>query len=607
MSTATVDTLEGASPEALDGMPQRPVAIVGGGPVGLMLALFLDRHGVATVVFNLERDSRWHPKGSTHNARTMEHYRRLGIADAVRGLGLPVDHPRDIAYFTRLAGWELTRLAMGTERERARVAQEAGERDQEPEPLLRANQMYVERFLLAHAGTRANITLRYGWRVTGFEQDAAGVTLAAEPADGGAPGERWRASYLVGCDGGQSFVRRTLGIAYEGPGGAHDGFLGGRMFSSYVRIPALDGELLRGRKAWMYNVMAPGARMLLVSLNGGDEFLLMSKPDAQEREPDDATVIRRIQNGVGRKVDVEVIAHVPWQGGVALVAQRFSSGRAFLAGDATHLFSPTGGFGMNTGIDGAANLAWKLAAALEGWAGEGLLASYEAERRPIAYRNTAAARFLTFQVGDLRVPVEVESDDAAGEAVRRELGEKLQAFRPQFESPGVELGARYDGSPIVWPDGVPPEDDPLVYRPSGVPGGRLPHVWLTGEDGARRSVFDLLGLGFTLLRVRSRGAEADPQADDGGARLGAAARARGVPLSIVELESDAAFELYARRLVLVRPDQHVAWRGDGVPADAGVVLDRVIGRVTSTCGRRAGESDESGEETVSPSMAGAAR
>ncbi|MGZ2747297.1 FAD-dependent monooxygenase [Burkholderia stagnalis] len=563
--------------EALPQGGQRPVAIVGGGPVGLMLALFLDRHGVASVVFNLEKDSRWHPKGSTHNTRTMEHYRRLGISEAVRGLGLPADHPRDIAYFTRLAGWELARLGMGTERERSRAACEGGELDQEPEPLLRANQMYVERFLLAHAGTRPNITLRYGWRVTGFEQDATGVTLAAEPAGGGA-GERWRAAYLAGCDGGASFVRRTLGIAYAGPGGAHDGFLGGRMFSSYVRIPALHGELLGGRKAWMYNVMAPGARMLLVSLDGGDEFLLMSKPAAGEAEPDDATVIRRIQEGVGRAVDVEVLAHAPWQGGVALVAERFSAGRVYLAGDAIHLFSPTGGLGMNTGIDGAANLAWKLAAAVQGWAGASLLASYEAERRPIAHRNTAAARFLTQQVGELRVPVEVEADDAAGEAARRALGERLAGFRHQFEAPGVELGARYDGSPIVWPDGAPPDDDLLVYRPSSVPGGRLPHVWVTAADGARRSVFDLLGAGFTLLRVRARGTAAGRD-DDGAARLADAARARGLPLSIVDVESDAARALYARQLVLVRPDQHVAWRGDAAPRDAGAVLDRAVGRI----------------------------
>ncbi|WP_446901178.1 FAD-dependent monooxygenase [Burkholderia sp. YIM B11467] len=561
-------------------MHERPVAIVGGGPVGLLLALFLDRHGIASVVFNRESDSRWHPKGSTHNSRTMEHYRRLGIADAVRALGLPPDHPRDVAYFTRLADWELARLAMGSEYERMQAARTAEDADQVPEPLLRANQMYVEQFLLAHARTRPNIDLRFGWCVSRFEQDEAGVTLDAHVTDGTAPGESWRAAYLVGCDGGQSFVRRALGIRYLGPSGASDGFLSGRMISSHVRIPALHRELLKGRESWMYNVMAPGSRMLLISLDGADEFLLMSKADDEDALPDDAAVIRRIREGVGRPVEVEVLAHAPWQGGVALVAERYSDGRVFLCGDAIHLFSPTGGFGMNTGIDDAANLAWKLAGALQGWGGAALLASYEAERRPIALRNTAAARRLTQRVGEVQVPAEVEAAGAQGDAARARMGEALQAFRAQFEAIGVELGARYDGSTIVWPDGDAPDDDPLTYRPSSVPGGRLPHLWLTGADGVRRSVFDLLGTGFTLLRVRT---PAEPSAsDDGAARLVDAAHARAIPLSIVEIVSDAAPVLYERRLVLVRPDQHVAWRGDFVPRHAGELLDRVAGRATGS-------------------------
>ncbi|WP_332452201.1 FAD-dependent monooxygenase [Burkholderia ubonensis] len=559
---------------------ERAVAIVGGGPVGLLLALFLDRHGIASIVFNREPGSRWHPKGSTHNSRTMEHYRRLGISEAVRALGMPRDHPRDIAYFTRLADWELARLGMGSECERMHAARTADDSDQVPEPLLRANQMYVEQFLLAHARTRQNIDLRFGWCVNRFEQDAAGVTLDVEATDGSVPGEQWRAAYLVGCDGGQSFVRRALGIRYLGPSGASDGFLSGRMLSSHVRIPALHRELLKGRESWMYNVMAPGTRMLLISLDGADEFLLMSKADDEDVLPDDAAVIRRIRDGVGRPVEVEVLGHASWQGGVALVAERYSNGRVFLCGDAIHLFSPTGGFGMNTGIDDAANLAWKLAGAVQGWGGAALLESYEAERRPIALRNTAAARRLTLRVGEVQVPAEVEAAGVQGDAARARLGEALQAFRGQFEALGVELGARYDGSAIVWPDGKAPDDDPLTYRPSSVPGGRLPHLWLSGADGMRHSVFDLLGVGFTLLRVRA--AAEPPVPDDGVARLVDAARARAIPLSIVEITSDAAPSLYERRLVLIRPDQHVAWRGDLVPRRAGELLDRVTGRATGS-------------------------
>jgi 2-polyprenyl-6-methoxyphenol hydroxylase-like FAD-dependent oxidoreductase len=181
-----------------------PVAIVGGGPVGLMLALFLDRHGVPVVVFNSDIGSRWHPKGNTHNSRTMEHYRRVGLADAVRKLGLPADHPRDVAYFSRLSGWELARLPMPSEQQRMRDALSAADTDQVPEPLLRANQMYVERHMLDHARTRGNITLRFGQRVIGFEQDDAGVTLTAVAADGSGAAEQWRARYLVAATAGRA-------------------------------------------------------------------------------------------------------------------------------------------------------------------------------------------------------------------------------------------------------------------------------------------------------------------------------------------------------------------------------------------------------------------
>lgn len=385
-----------------------PVAIVGGGPVGMMLALFLDRHGVPVVLFNSERTTRWHPKGNTHNARTMEHYRRLGLSDGIRRLGLPADHPRDVAYFTRLNGWELARLDMPAERERLQAARQAPDTDQVPEPLLRANQMYVERFLLDHLRTRPGIQLRFGWRVDDFQQDADGVSLHAVDSAGQAADEHWRADYLVGCDGGHSFVRRRLGIGYIGPDGSTGGFLSGRMFSSYVRIPDLHRRLLPDRKAWMYNVVAPEGRMLLISLDGADEFLLMTQARSHDEMPQDDAVIRAIQRGIGEPVEVSVLAHAVWHGGLALVAERFADRRVLLAGDATHLFSPTGGFGMNTGIDGAANLAWKLAAAVQGWAGDGLLATYELERRPVTLRNTHAARRLTQRVGQVDVPAEVE-------------------------------------------------------------------------------------------------------------------------------------------------------------------------------------------------------
>ncbi len=535
----------------------------------MVLALFLDLHGVRVTLFNSELSTRWHPKGSTHNARTMEHYRRLGISNAVRLLGLPPEHPRDIAYFTRLCGWELARFTGPSEIERVAQELDAPDTDQVPEPLLRANQMYVEEYLLEHLRTRPNITLRFGWTVTAIHQDSWCVSLTAAQAGNADGSEQWRADYMVGCDGGHSSVRRALGIELIGQEGGSDGFLNGRMFSSYLKIPALARDIIADRKAWMYNVMAPGLRMLLISLNGEDEFLLMTKPSTSQDMPDDQRIVRHVREGIGRDIDVQILAHAAWNGGMALVAERFSVGRIFLAGDAIHLFSPTGGFGMNTGIDGATNLAWKLAAAIQGWAGPRLLQSYEAERRPIAYRNTAVARFLAQRAGDFSVPRQAEQPGAQGDQARRELSDRLQVFRGQFASLGVELGARYDGSSVIWPDGSPPPDDPLIYQPSGVPGGRLPHLWMDSAGGSRQSIFDLLHPGFTLLRI-------GPDAPDVHEFQRAAER-RGIPLRILDVDAAAAPALYEKRLILVRPDQYIAWRSDGIPAKVQDIMDHVSG------------------------------
>jgi 2-polyprenyl-6-methoxyphenol hydroxylase-like FAD-dependent oxidoreductase len=544
------------------------VAIIGGGPVGLLLALFLDRHGVRSTVFNTESSTRFHPKGNTHNSRTMEHYRRLGISAAIRELGLPRDHPRDVAYFTRCNAWELARFRFPTEAERMCELSREPATSQVPEPLLRANQMYVERFLLEHARTRANITLRFGWRVSGFRQDESGVDIDAEGTTEGA--ERWRADFAVGADGGRSFVRRALGIGYQGQSGVEQPFLGGAMISTHVQVPALHQDILKHRKSWMYNVVASDLRMLLISLDGADEFVLMTKAEQPESVPSDDAIVRTVQRGVGLPVPVTVLAHRAWTGGVALVAERFAVGRVFLVGDACHLFSPTGGFGMNTGIDGAANLAWKLAAAVQGWAGRELLGSYERERQAVAHRNTAAARALTERVGQLVIPTAIEEATALGMKARARLGAQLAGLRSQFASLGVELGARYDESPIIERDAEPPEGDLCEYRPSSVPGGRAPHFWCDTASGRRTSLFDQLGIGFTLLRV---GAEA-PDA----VAFSALARQRGVPLTVLSLPRRPAWELYQRRLVLIRPDQHVAWRADEFADDMAAVLDRCVGK-----------------------------
>jgi len=224
---------------------------------------------------------------------------------------------------------------------------------------------------------------------------------------------------------------------------------------------------------------------------------------------------------------------------------------------------------MNTGLDDTANLAWKLWAMVAGWGGANLLASYEIERKPIAHRNTVAGRDLAKQIGAVPAPARMEEDSPAGAAARASVGPFLQTFGEEFASIGVQLGARYDGSPLIVEDGAPPADNYVEYFASGVPGGRAPQIWLDRGRGIGSSLFDRLGLGFTLLRLGQRPGDAAP--------FQAAAKACGVPLDILDTALPEARELYGRDLVLIRPDQHIAWRGDRAPADAERLFRQIVG------------------------------
>jgi hypothetical protein len=278
-----------------------------------------------------------------------------------------------------------------------------------------------------------------------------------------------------------------------------------------------------------------------------------------------------IRRGIGADLPISILGHWPWTAGVALVAERFTAGRVALAGDAAHLFTPTGGFGMNTGMDDACNLAWKLAALVQGWGGAGLLQSYETERRPIAERNTIAARELNKHLIAMPAPAEMEDDTAEGAAARQLVGAHLATMGEEFASLGVQLGARYDGSPLIAADGAPPSDDYINYTPCSVPGGRMPHCWLGPGRGYGSSLFDHLGKGFTLIRLGSKRADATS--------LAAAAAARRVPLQVLDAPAAEARDLYGCDLALVRPDQYVAWRGDTAPADPDQLMARVTGAI----------------------------
>ncbi|MGE4167710.1 MAG: FAD-dependent monooxygenase, partial [Xanthobacteraceae bacterium] len=313
----------------------------------------------------------------------------------------------------------------------------------------------------------------------------------------------------------------------------------------------------------------PEIRSSLIAINGKDEFLFRTQAATADQPPSDDLVGDMMRRCVGADTALVIVAHEPWTAGMALVADSFGEGRVFMAGDAVHLFTPTGGFGMNTGIDDAVNLAWKLAAMVQGWGGKQLLASYETERRPIAFRNTGAARQFTANIGETDVDPAIEQNSAAGAAARDKATAMLAGFGEQFASIGVQLGARYDGSPLIASDAAPPSDSFTTYIPSSVPGGRAPHVWLGAGRDAGDSIFDRLGHGFSLLRFDGK--------SHGEADLVAAAARRKLPLSVLDIDNDDARDLYGCDLALVRPDQIIAWRGRKLPDNPHDLLARVAG------------------------------
>jgi 2-polyprenyl-6-methoxyphenol hydroxylase-like FAD-dependent oxidoreductase len=539
------------------------VVIVGAGPAGMFLALDLASKGVRSTVIEQNTSHRAYPKGNTHNSRTMEHYRRLGLADAVRAVGLPPEHPTDVAYLTRLSGYELQRLRMPSAAEKMAEVAAHSVTSQVPEPVHRSNQMYVEKAVFERMLRTEAVTCRLGTEFTGFEETGSGVTVRVRPAGGG-PEEAISCRYLVGCDGAGSQVRRQLGISYEGKE-EETGFRSGLRRSTYLRIPNLIKDVIR-EPAWQYWLVRPGRIANLITLDARDEFRMTV---VQGNTDDDDAVRALIDDCAGEHVDVEILGSQEWVAGLALVAERYRHGRVAICGDAAHLFTPTGGFGMNTGIDDAANLAWKLAAAVQGWAGPYLLDTYEAERRPAGVRNTRAAIALGRPLRGIPLDPALEADSPEGRRARAEVGRILQTQKDAFASLGVQLGTRYEGSPIVWPDGTPvPEDLYDRYVPTARPGGRAPHLWLSQTQ----SLFDVLGPGFTLLRMGSHAPSP--------AALVAAARRQAIPLTVADITLPEAPDLYQSALALIRPDQHVAWRGDELP-DADELLARVTGRLAA--------------------------
>jgi 2-polyprenyl-6-methoxyphenol hydroxylase-like FAD-dependent oxidoreductase len=543
------------------------VVIAGGGPTGLALAAELGRWGVPCVLLEEKPSTSVHPQANANSARTMEHYRRLGFAHEVRAAGLPAEYPTDVAYFTTFADYELARHRQPSRAEAQAVSTERRYVGSwfTPELPHRASQLFVEPILARRAGSWPSVSLRFGHRVMSFAEGPTSVTVNAEEVSTGRP-VQLSCEFLVGCDGPRSIVRRGMGTSYTGGAHAEREFLGGQMFAVYFRAPAFYDRIPHER-AWQYWSMSPGRRAVVVAIDGRGSFAgsVQLPPDGT---PSPEEALASLAMAFGVDIPVEAISSSTWTSGYALVAEEFVRSRVTLAGDAAHLFTPTGGMGYNTGIEDVANLGWKLAALHQGWGGPALLGSYATERRPVALRNTAFAHEIGESIGRFRQVPDVDADTVEGRRVRAEIGTELERHaQTEFDIPGIQLGTRYENSPVIVSDGSDASPDLAnVYIPSARPGSRLPHLWLKGGE----SLFDRLGQGFTALYTRSGAIESDALVE--------AARLRGLPLHVLDISEEDAREVFGADVVLIRPDQHVAWRGNSWPASPGALLDRASGR-----------------------------
>ncbi|HEY9280148.1 MAG TPA: FAD-dependent monooxygenase [Eoetvoesiella sp.] len=534
------------------------VLVIGGGPVGLSLAGDLGWRGRSCELIEQGDGSIWQPKMDGVGVRTMEFCRRWGIVSDVEASPYKRDYPQDNVYLTSLNGWELGREPFPAPKDDkpSRFS---------PQTRERCPQNMFDPILQRFAASWPTVKVNYGHKLLSFTQDDSGVEALVERL---VDGEKltYRARYIVGCDGARSGVRDSLGIEVKGRGNLT------HTTNVIFQCDNLN-ELHNKKPGYRYIFVSPeGTWATLVAINGADRWRFSLLGGAEKREYTNNEIHTLITEVVGRPVELEILTVVAWWRQEQMVSgYRHSNG--FIAGDAAHVMSPTGGFGMNTGIQDSVDLSWKLAAMLEGWGGDGLLASYDVERRPVGERNVMEASGNLVRMLCPGSNPELLSDTPEGELVRKRVGYELTAsMKREWFSANIHLGYRYLQSPVCVYTEAEDFDkiqsewaDATNYQPSTRVGCRAPHVWLS--DG--RSTLDLFGRGYVLV--------CNLQDSINARVLAQAADSLHIPFKIEPLSEAVVHEVYTKKYVLVRPDGHVAWRGDALPADADQLMRTVSG------------------------------
>lgn len=521
------------------------VLIVGGGPVGMAMAAELRYQGVDCILIEQSDGVVTDPKVSTIGPRSMEFCRRWGIAQSIRNAGWPPDHTLDVAWVTAVGGHEIFRVPFPNYADRVLP-------EYTPEPEQVCPQNWFAPVFLDFLGQYPQGLVKLFSRLESFEQNQDGVIARVTNLQSGNQ-EIIHAQYLIAADGASSRIRKACGVKTTT-------FHQTQKFQSVVfKAPEL-AQGLGKNNAMVFFLVNPTIQEPLRAVDGRGSYRLILKPhpDGSVRDAMEA-----IKAAIAFDTPIEIVSNLPWHL-THRVAESYRQGRIFFIGDAAHTLSPSGGFGMNTGIADAVDLGWKLAATLQGWASTQLLDTYEIERKPIAIRNLEAANANLKRSQNRTVPPVIMTDTPAGKQIRQQMAEGMERsnVRQEFDAPGIHFGFRYE-SPAIATEEKPPNDDPQQWHQTSYSGCRAPHAWL--ESG--KSTLDLFGHGLVLLNFK----------DAETTSLEKACQEKDIPLRAYSINNTAIARLYRRAYVLIRPDGHVAWRGDELPPEPEVIIDRIRG------------------------------